>query len=192
MSTSKVDTRFSTNGHAKAGIAFTDELPEDGPELYILRMKGNKCLTFTSYARKFRAVWYHWMNGHSVPHLSDDKKCPGCRAMQPKKYKAFLHCYCSEMRQEVFLELTPGAVKALAALLVQRADWRGAVFQLKRIGSDNGKLVPLVMASAPNADQLPPEKSPEDSLLKLWGLTQEQIDEWMDGGQGQGGETDFH
>jgi len=191
-------TTPSTNGRLHApkpkerGIAWTDELKEDGPELFVLRMKGNKCLTFTCYARKFSGVKYHWINGGSSPHLGDEKKCPGCKAMQAIKYKYYVHCYCSEMRQEVFLELTPGACKALRDLLIHRPDWRGAVFQLKRIGADNGKLVPHILAPMTSPEALPAEKNPQESLLKLWGLTQEQIDEWLGEGDGQGGESDFH
>jgi len=190
-------TEFSTNGHAQKttskprGVAWTDELKEDGPELYVLRLKGNKCLTFTCYSKKFQGVKYHWISGGSSPHLEDARKCIGCKACQPIKYKYYVHAYCSEMRQEVFLELTPGATKALKDLLIHRPDWRGAVFQLKRVGADNGKLVPHILAPMTTPEALPPEKHPQESLLKLWGLTQEQIDEWLNDDGGQGPDGDF-
>lgn len=165
--------------HKANGIAFDDHIPEDGPELFMLRMKGNKCLTFTIWGTKVRGCWYHWHKDHSEPHFQDDEKCPGCIARQGKKWKGYLHCYCSEMRQEVFLELTRACAKSLMDQLGGAPSIRGAVIQVKRTASDNGRLFVSIMKPCSNPELLPPEKDPRKSILRLWGLDEEEIERWL-------------
>lgn len=168
-----------TTTRKKNGVAFDDDIPDDGPELYMLRMKGSKCLTFTVWGSKVRGVWYHWNKGHSEPHYQDEKQCPGCVARQGKKWKGFLHVYCSEMRQEVFLELTRACAKSLVEQLGRAPSIRGAVIQVKRTGADNGRLYVTILNPCKSPELLPPEKDPRPSILKLWGLTEEEIERWL-------------
>lgn len=161
------------------GIAFDDDIPSDGPELYMLRMKGNKCLTFTIYGTKVRGCWYHWHKDHSEPHFQDDEQCPGCKARQAKKWKGFLHVYCSESRQEVFLEVTRACAASLMQQLGGASSIRGAVVQIKRTGADNGRLYVTVLTPVKTPEILPAEKDPRPSILKLWGLDQADIEKWL-------------
>jgi hypothetical protein len=163
----------------RQGVAFDDSIPDDGPELFMLRMKGNKCLTFTIWGTKVRGVWYHWHGGSSEPHYHDPEVCPGCKANQGKKWKGYIHCYCSEMRQEVFLELTRNCAKSLCQQLQGVAALRGAVIQVKRTASDSGRLYVSILNPCAKPELLPPEKDPRLSILRLWGLSEEEIDRWL-------------
>lgn len=167
------------NGQRQNKIAFDDEIPNEGPELYMLRLKGAKCITFTVWGERVRGCYYHWLKDHSEPHYTDAENCPGCKARCETKWKGYLHGYASELRQEVFLELTRSAAKSLMTQLDNAASIRGAVIQVKRTVSDNGRLYITILNPCKQPELLPPEKDPRPSLLKLWGLSQQEIDDWL-------------
>lgn len=171
----------------KEGVAFDDDIPLPGPEVYILRMKGNRCLTFTIWAVKIRGIWIHWRGTHSEPHYRDEEHCPGCQSKQEKRWKGFLHCYCSEMKQEVFLELTPTSAHSLRAQLAGRASMRGGVIQVRRTAAENGRLYISTLTPVSDTSMLPPEKDPRPSILRLWGVKDEQAEQWL-GMEGEGDE----
>jgi len=174
----------------KQGVAFDDEIPTVGPEIYILRMKGQRSLTFTVWAGRPRGIWIHWAGNRSIPHFRDDEQCPGCAKRQEKRWKGFLHCYCHEMRQEVFLELTPASARSLADQLSNQVGMRGARIQVKRTTSDNGRLYISTMTPVTDLSLLPKEKDPRPSILRLWGVSEEQAEAWLkaEAGTETGGE----
>lgn len=167
------------NAFRKSGIAFDDEIPRDGPELFVLRMKGNLVYHFIIWGCKIRGIWYHWRLNHSEPHFQDDENCPGCKARQPKKWKGFVHCYCVELKQEVFLELTPASSASLVAQFAPGASLRGCRIQVKRTGANNGRLYTSVLTPITETSSLPAEKDPRPSILKLWGLDPDDIQRWL-------------
>lgn len=169
------------NGHVKMDrpkeieVAFADEIPDEGPELFMLRIKGNQKFTMNVYGTKIRGIWYHWLNGSSEPHYEPSHACPGCKIAQNKKWKGYLHCFCVEMRQEVFLELTQAAAKSLKHQLGNISNMRGQIFQIKRTSSDNGRLFIVVCGPHSQPENLPKEKDPRASLLALYGFNKQEI-----------------
>jgi hypothetical protein len=183
------------NGHVKhkkkEGVAFDDEIPSVGPEIFILRMKGQKALTFTIWGSCIRGIWVHWAGDKSIPHFRDVEQCYGCTKQHPKRWKGYVHCYCSEMRQEVFLELTPASARSLRDQLSHRGSLRGAVIQVKRTTADNGRLYISTLTPQSNTDAFPPEKDPRPSILKLWGVDDADADRWLSDEAGSGDGANF-
>lgn len=175
----------------KEGVAFDDEIPTVGPEIFILRMKGQRTLTFSVWATKVKGIWVHWLGSHSAPHFRNEQECPGCLKRAQKRWKGFLHCYCYEMRQEVFLELTPASARSLADQLCHNATMRGARIQVKRTTADNGRLFISVLAPMPDGSPLPAEKDPRRSILRLWGISEQDADAWLSSEAGTGEESGF-
>lgn len=172
-------------------VAFTDEIPDDGPELFMLRLKGNQKFTMNALGSKIRGIEYHWIGGHSEPHFNPSKDCPGCKQAQNKKWKGYLHTYCVEMRQEVFLELTAASAKSLKHQLGQCPTMRGAIFQIKRTGSDQGRVYISILAPHTQPHLLPAEKDPRPSLLALYGYSPEEIAAMLDPGAAPEEQVDF-
>lgn len=145
--------------------------PRSGPELFVLRVKGDKMHVITIYSESLWGVWVHFGNASkkSSPHFSDESRCPGCISKTPKRWKGFLHGFDSTLSQEVFLELTPAAAQSLLSQLGDRGPLRGNRIQVKRSGAANGRLQISVLTACTNPEQLPPGKDPQSSLLKLWG-----------------------
>jgi len=173
------ETINPTKSRKKMNVAFDDDIPEDGPELFMLRIKGSQKFTMNVYGQKIRGIFYHWNNGGSEPHYEPSINCPGCKVAQNKKWKGYLHCYCVEMRQEVFLELTAAAAKSLKHQLGNLPNMRGSIFQIKRTTSDNGRLFISILAPHSQPHVLPPEKDPRPSLLALYGFTKDEIADIM-------------
>lgn len=160
-------------------IAFDDVIPKPGPEIFIKRLKGSEKLHCTIYADAIRGVWYHWMNGRSQPHYVDEKKCPGCIRCMGKKWKGYLHCYASEMKQEIFLELTPAAGIALTSQLGRKIGLRGFVIFVQRTKGDNGRLQIRIEGTQVDPAKLPSEKNPQPSITKLWEIAESRAEQWM-------------
>jgi hypothetical protein len=175
----------------KPRVVFDDEIPDDGPELFMLRIKGNQKFTMNVFGKAIRGIFYHWHNGSSEPHYEPSKDCPGCKVAQNKKWKGYLHVYCVEMRQEVFLELTAAAAKSLKHQLGNISNMRGQIFQIKRTTSDNGRLFISILGPHSAPENLPPEKDPRPSLLALYGFTKDEIFEMLAPETDQDGPADF-
>ena len=144
--------------------------PKPGPEMFFLRLKGNEMHTFTIYAKAIFGINVHFVGRRSSPHYRNEKKCPGCRAKNAKRWKGFLHCFDHNLSQEVFLELTPKSADSLLSQLGKFAGIRGNRIQVKRTGADNGRLTISVLTACPNPDAMPDAKDPLESLLKFWGI----------------------
>jgi hypothetical protein len=144
--------------------------PRPGPELFILRLKGGELKTITIYSRSLFGVNVHWNGAKSEPHFKEEKNCNGCLKKMPMRWKGFLHGFCHEMGQEVFLELTPASAHSLLDQLGQGTVMRGNRIQVKRTKGDKGRLIIACLTAVPNPESLPPEKDPATSLLRLWGF----------------------
>lgn len=144
--------------------------PREGPEIFILRLKGNQTLSFAILSKSLWGIWVHWNGKKSEPHYKEDHLCIGCQAKRPKRWKGFLHCFCFEMGQEVFLELTPHSGHSLLAQLNKGGPLRGNRIQVRRTKGDNGRLLISVLTAIDNPAMLPNEKDPQESIMALWGL----------------------
>lgn len=150
-------------------LAIDHNPPKEGPEIFILRLRGSERFSFTCLSELW-GVWVHWSGQKSAPHYSDTKRCPGCRTQDPMRWKGFVHAFCVEKRQEVFLELTPASAHALNAQLATGELLRGQGIVVQRTKGDNGRLLVRVHSKCPDPDKLPPAKDPQESLMRLWGI----------------------
>lgn len=156
--------------------------PKPGPEMFFQRMKGNECHTFTIYSKSLFGINVHFVGKRSSPHYRNEKKCPGCRAKNAKRWKGFLHCFNHNLSQEVFLELTPKSAQSLLSQLGRGAAMRGNRIQVKRTEGDNGRLLVSILTACDKPDQLPEGKDPLGSLLKFWGIDELDPDGVADAG----------
>jgi len=144
--------------------------PKSGPEIYILRLKGRERFSFTVFSETMFGIWVHWSHDRSSPHFTDAKRCPGCQRQEPKRWKGFLHCFCIEKKQEVFLELTPASAGSLLDQLATGELLRGQGIVVERTKGDNGRVLVRVCNTHPEPSKLPPALDPQTSLLALWGI----------------------
>lgn len=159
--------------------------PRPGPELFILRLKGSECHTFTIFSEALWGINVHFVGQRSQPHYKNPDTCPGCKAKNVKRWKGFLNCFDHDMGQEVFLELTPRSAQSLLGQLGVSGSLRGNRIQVKRTGKDNGRLLISTLTACKSVEQLPPGKDPLASLLKLWGL--DHLEEFEGLGAGRNG-----
>lgn len=172
------------NGHnhgngKRPSVAFDDKIPTKGPTLFIKRMQGAEKRTFTVWGSRVRGIWVHWnsaTNG-SEPHYEEN--CSACSKAIPKRWKGFLHAYCQEDRQEVFLELTPTGASALMSQLDDPSNLRGSLIRVSRSVAKNGRLTIQYTGSIPDKNALPKEKDPRRSILKLWGVADAVANDWL-------------
>lgn len=151
-------------------IAFDSEIPREGPEVFILRLKANQLFSFTLLSDKHTGVWAHWQGKKSGPHFKEEDRCPGCISRQPKRWKAYVHAFCHELGQEVFVELTPHSAQSLENQIGKGVNYRGNRFQAKRGKADNGRLTITMLQAISSPAALPPAKDPMPSIMALWGI----------------------
>lgn len=147
--------------------------PRVGPEIYILRLKANQLYTFTIFSPSMWGIFVHWNGKKSEPHFTQEDRCPGCISRRPKRWKGFLHCFCHELGQEVFLELTPASAHSLIGQLGSAGTMRGNRIQAKRGKGDNGRLIITVLTAVTSPDALGPAKDPQESIMALWGFPED-------------------
>lgn len=167
-------------------IEFDDAIPKPGPDVYIKRLKGKEELHCMILADRVKGVWYHWLNGRSAPHYRDPSVCDGCVKKKQKKWKGYLHCFCVEMKQEIFLELTPTAAASLCHQLACAHGFRGFQIRVVRTKGDNGRLLIFQTGVRQDAARLPEEKNPMASIVKLWEIAEEKAYPWVGDGKDKG------
>lgn len=150
------------------GISFNDAPPKAGPELWIHRLSGGEELTCTVIGTKVRGVDTHWVGGRTQPHYRDEANCPGCQNQIRIDWKGYLHVFHWDKRAQIFLELTPNSFNALMAQITEDRPLRGAVLKIKRTKAKNGRLIVVVDQYSPKRENLPQERDPMSSILKLW------------------------
>jgi len=168
------------NGHGE--FAFDDHIPKPGPEIFIKRLKGKEAITCTVLGQKIVGVWCHWnpKGNCSEPHYKDPAQCPGCVARRNKRWKGYLHCFCHEMGQDVFLEFTPHSAGSLSRQLPCNGSFRGNRFRIERSKGENGRLMVAILTAVQTPDSLPKEKNPQASILKLWGYEVDDDGHWIE------------
>lgn len=151
-----------------------DVPPKPGPECFIMRLKGQEFYTYTILSESLYGLNIHYgrTSLRSSPHFTDKERCEGCKADVPMRWKGYLHCICHEKGQEVFLELTPASAQSLLVQL-PGGNLRGNRIQVKRTKGDNGRLIISVLTACQTPECLPKSKNVEQSLLRLWGFSQD-------------------
>ena len=144
--------------------------PPTGPTLKIFRLKANKSGTFALFGSRVHGFWTHWAGGCSEPCTEPIENCVGHQRQWPLRWKGYLHCHWQERAEEGFLELTPVARDELLLLLGGEEELRGSRVTVARGGGDKSRLKIGIMPrwKAWSGTEVPPEKDPENTLIKLW------------------------
>jgi len=158
------DTRLS--------LAIEPVPPRSGPAMFILRLKGSEALTFHCFSRAPFGIWVHYdqIANRSEPHYTDAGECAGCLHQKPKRWKGFLHCWCVEKKQQVFLELTPASANALIGQQAVGETLRGKGIFVQRTKGKNGRLHVRILPGTIDPATMPEEVDPLPSIMALWGI----------------------
>lgn len=175
------------NGHASKKVAFDDDIPARGPELFIKRLKAGEHMMYCVLGTKVRGIWVHWnpRGDKSEPHYDHD--CQGCKEQMAKRWKGYLHCFDEVAGQEVFLELTPTSAATLMDAILSPDHLRGTLISVKRGQKANSRLNVSVSVQRRDTNVIMAEKDPRKSILKLWGALTPQAEKWL---KESGGEID--
>jgi len=156
-----------------AEIEFCDEVPAPGPELYVKRLKGSESLSCLILATGIRGAKCHWTNGHTIPHFTNPSLCEGCKQKIGIDWKGFLHVYATELNAQIFLELTPFSARAVMTLFPQPESMRGNWIKVTRTKAANGRMRVQPQSHMHPPKNLPEEKNPMTSVLRMWGILDE-------------------
>lgn len=157
--------------------------PSPGPNLPLIRIVDTHIHTFVILAAQIFGQWTHWDHkaakgkGASSPCFEPKEECPGCKRSLPERWKGYLHVFNLHTRVDGFLELTPTAAKVVTSALVGVDTYRGVRINVTRSSNSNqGRLRLTVLDAVRDMSPFPSERSPEETLCKLWKLENE-IDE---------------
>jgi len=147
-----------------------DTPPAAGPTLKIFRIKGGKSGTFALFGSRIHGFWTHWAGSCSEPCTDPVQECVGHQREWPLRWKGYLHCFWQERSEEGFVELTPAARDDILMQLGGEGELRGARVTIARGAGDKTRLKIGILArwKAWAGSEVPPEKDPEPTLLKLW------------------------
>lgn len=154
--------------------------PDPGPEIKILRVGAMQTRHFISLGTRIHGYRTHWDQRHkrTIPCFQPHEECEGHRQKLPQRWKGYLHVWSHTrleaaqiQRTEGFLELTPTSAFDLRAGLGHLADLRGIPFTLTRMNGQKAHLkVAVFLDQAVAVDKLPDERSPYESLMRMWGF----------------------
>lgn len=180
------------NGKAKSHeVHYDDATPKAGPAIFVKRLKGQEAVTVAVLGDHVHGVWTHWGKGKSEPHFRDPDHCPGCQARRPKRWKGYLHVFDYQANREIFLELTPHSANTLTYQLGRKDMMRGERIRVERSKGDNGRLTIAVLGAEKKIEALPAEKDPRPTILKLWGIDQDDPEGWLEEREEGEGEERF-
>jgi len=156
-------------------IAFDDEIPRAGPELYVKRLKAGEALQVILIGTKIRGLWVHWNSSNNIsePHFNLD--CPGCEHKMPKRWKGFIHCFDRNNGSPLFFELTPRSAGQLERECSGLGGYRGKVVTFTRGAKANSRVGVAVQAFNVDPKTLPIEQDARRSIMKLWGIGDAEI-----------------
>jgi len=171
-------TPFDENEKRKRP-SFNDNVPKGGIDIYVFRMPADRALSFTAWGDEIKGMNVHWLGDRTAMHFDPAEECEHCLTNKPKKWKGYLHVYCSELHQEVFLEFTQRTAESFKMQVANCNHIRGCVFQLKRGKSKNARMDVRILAPVAVTEVLPAGKDPRPFVLKLYGYSDRQIAEWL-------------
>lgn len=148
-----------------------DHTPPCEPRTIVLvRLKAGDTLTCRILSKQIWGIWTHWDGAKSHPCILNAGACKGCKDSQPKRWKGFLHCLNVSNRREMIVEVTSFAFSQfLDQLSAEKGNLRGLRVLFERSkGADNGRLKMSLLASEAGFLELPGEKAPSLTLMKLW------------------------
>jgi hypothetical protein len=146
-----------------------DPPPRQGPELRVIRLKGNEVKEVVILSRKLWGVFIHFDERlrRSEPCLENTETCPGCVAKRPSKWRGYFHVTEPGSRPFI-LELTPEAAREFQDSMGPVKSYRGARAVFRRTKADNGRLLVELREYHGDVNALPTEIDPETVLRWLW------------------------
>jgi hypothetical protein len=155
-----------------------DTPPRLGRIITIIRIGESEVRTFAVLSTRLFGVYTHWSgegrNGRTIRCHSDARKCKGCKQEMPRRWKGFLCVSSVEGKGKAFLELTPYAADLFMESLKDRIDARGMLIAVKRERKSlRSPLLIEHIGEYGGVETLPPQADPEPTLIRLWGLRNE-------------------
>lgn len=150
--------------------------PAPGPREPIIRVRANQARDVVVLSEAWWAIVVHWepTEKRSFPCYVPQCECERCARELPKRWRAYLHVLVRQggKYEEGFLELTPGMADYLNIELGEGVDLRGQRWRLERGNGEKARVRIAVQPhhSAISKDPLPPARSPEMDLMRLWGF----------------------
>lgn len=113
--------------------------------------------------------YVHWFGRRSHECTAESGQCAGCTDNWPRRWKAYLHVFLANRRDQAFLEITHEAYAMLEARLPQGETWRGAIIRIHRTkGGPRGRYLVEVMERRELDSALPDARDPIGILRHLW------------------------
>lgn len=153
-----------------------DTPPKAGPKWWIERLPAGKEGLYTIFARSVWGVWTHYSLYGSIPCLGEKHKCYGCQNRLPRRWKGYYHAYDWSAKRQCFLEVTPRLVEMIVAQVGEGQPLRGYRLKMKRGKGPKARVKAEVLPPMVGGPELVDEKSPEETLLKLWDLNKPEED----------------
>lgn len=153
-----------------ADLSRQDFPPKAGPKWWIERVKPGQDQLFTCFSSTIFGVWTHWTLYGSSPCFSTPEACQGCKDKAPRRWKGYLHVYDWVNKRQCFLEITPVVAESIISQLGENVPFRGYRLKLKRGNGPKARVKVEVLAPLPSGPTLVEERSPKETLEKLWSL----------------------
>ena len=151
-------------------------LPTLPPFTGLLRVSAGDNPTLTICSPTFWVIRCHWVKNRSFAHLQQKEKCIGCQKAWPLKARSLLLVVSGPKKKEEFLDLTIDASLELQDLAPRPENLRGLIVKCGRVGkTTRGRIRIDVVGMDTATEQLPQDKSPEASCLRLWGESPDLI-----------------
>lgn len=157
-----------------------DRMPPPGPEMDIVRLKAAQTRHFIALGRRIRVYRTHWDQKHkqTIPCFTPHEECVGHQQKLPQRAKGYLHCWLvkqddnsKRVNTECFLELTPVSSADLRMGCNNPRELRGVAFSVTRLNGAKAHLRVSVFSDVKvSLSELPDEKSPYESLMRMWGF----------------------
>lgn len=143
-------------------------------KVWVWRLKGKEKGTVELYSPEFHGFTVHYNPSirRSSKHIDDKERCQGCQDELPTKEVFYLFGWHVEKARLVFLELPRGAADKVTELLAGGETFRGLCLYVERSTADNGRLSFRFLQNHSTRPKLLPDRSPEETLLALWGEKQ--------------------
>jgi hypothetical protein len=146
-----------------------DEIPKPPNVLWIATPKAGKTLRYLCYAPKHDGYWTHWTGKVTLPCFGDPRRCHGECNPETRRWYGFIHAWGNTENKQVFLQLTPGAVRSLRSQLAPAASLRGLSIDVSRGNGRNAHVsIHLAELVVRDPNRLPPWIDSEPSVRHFW------------------------
>jgi len=148
--------------------------PPAGPTHEVVQLRAGEQIDGAICSPAIWGVVTHWNDGagpkgRSERCTADKGACTGCDRELPSRWKGYVHLFDLHKRQEVFLEITPGAFDRILTEAPKGGTLRGLRLKARRSkGGDQGRFECELHLYAGDIELLPRPRDPEPILEILW------------------------